>query len=424
MSVTLVDNQHQGSQGGANRSVLKNYCAGAVALCLLALATAWARCLLLDSTLIFNPADYGVYRGTGVAVLAGADFYSQNITGVYVPQGLPFVYTPFTALLLIPLAWLPEPLGIGGWTFLNCLALGILLLLSLLYVRPHLTGVRLAAALSATYLLALPLNVVAQHLIFGQINLLLVSLCLIDMVRPQTRYLPRGVLIGLAAGIKLTPALFILFFWVSGRLRPALTATATALATVVLGFLLLPESSSTYFGSKLSGLENVVDLGTNFATSGNSSLQGVAERWVGTHSLLLLAPLLLAVVAVAFSQAHRELACGDGFAAAAVLGCATCLLSPVSWLHHWVWVIPTLAVLVTRGRAARALAIIWMLACLAQLTDLGDLAAHAGWPIIPVEIMRSSIVLLALLAMVVLYLPSQRKALHERHPARHRRPTL
>ncbi|WP_237196315.1 glycosyltransferase 87 family protein [Rothia nasimurium] len=252
------------------------------------------------------------------------------------------MYTPFTALLLTPLAWLPEPLGIGGWTFLNCLALGILLLLSLIYVRPH----------------------------------------------------------------------------------PALTATATALATVVLGVLLLPEPSSTYFGSKLSGLENVVDLGTNFATSGNSSLQGVAERWVGTHSLLLLAPLLLAVVAVAFSQAHRELACGDGFAAAAVLGCATCLLSPVSWLHHWVWVIPTLAVLVTRGRAARALAIIWMLACLAQLTDLGDLAAHAGWPIIPVEIMRSSIVLLALLAMVVLYLPSQRKAHRERHPARHRRPTL
>lgn len=357
-------------------------------------------------------------------MLAGADFYSQNITGVYVPQGLPYVYTPFTALLLIPLAWLPEPLGIGVWTFLNCLALGILLLLSLIYVRPNLTGVRLAAALSATYLLALPLNVVAQHLIFGQINLLLVSLCLIDMVRPQTRYLPRGVLIGLAAGIKLTPALFILFFWVSGRLHPALTATATASATVVLGVLLLPEPSSTYFGSKLSGLENVVDLGTNFATSGNSSLQGVAERWVGTHSLLLLAPLLLAVVAVAFSQAHRELACGDGFAAAAVLGCATCLLSPVSWLHHWVWVIPTLAVLVTRGRAARALAIIWMLACLAQLTDLGDLAAHAGWPIIPVEIMRSSIVLLALLAMVVLYLPSQRKAHRERHPARHRRPTL
>lgn len=165
----IIANQHQGSQGGANCSVLKNYCAGAVALCLLALATAWARCLLLDSTLIFNPADYGVYRGTGVAVLAGADFYSQNITGVYVPQGLPFVYTPFTALLLIPLAWLPEPLGLGGWTFLNCLALGILLLLSLIYVCPHLTGVRLAAALSAAYLLALPLNVVAQHLIFGQI---------------------------------------------------------------------------------------------------------------------------------------------------------------------------------------------------------------------------------------------------------------
>ncbi|MBF0808033.1 glycosyltransferase family 87 protein [Rothia nasimurium] len=95
------------------------------------------------------------------------------------------------------------------WTFLNCLALGILLLLSLIYVRPHLTGVRPVATPSATYLLALPLNVVAQHLIFGQINLLLVSLCLIDMVRPQARYLPRGVLIGLAAGIKLTPALFI-----------------------------------------------------------------------------------------------------------------------------------------------------------------------------------------------------------------------
>lgn len=254
-------------------------------------------------------------------------------------------------------------------------------------------------------------NVSAQHLVFGQINLLLGFLCLWGMTRSWApRWLPRGALIGVAAGIKLTPALFVVFFLVAGRWREAVASIGAFLATVAIGAVLLPRSTSEYFLGQLTGLSSVVDLGENFATSGNSSLQGVAQRWLGTHDLLVLAPLLLIVVIAAFVAAHRAQRRDEPALAVAVIGVAMCLLSPVSWLHHWVWVFPAVVLLWGRGRAGTALAILWSLACLAQLTDLGDMAGRSDTvPLVLVELMRSSMVLLGLAFLAVALLPPLRE---------------
>lgn len=364
-----------------------------LALTLLAALTAALRLALLGTGLVYPPVDYGVYAGVGSYLLDARAIYSENIVGTYVEQGLPFVYTPFGALVLLPLSLLPEPLGLGLWTFLNAYALGLVLALCLRYALPGLSPRPFLLCLVALFALATLTSVGAQHFVFGQINMLLVALCLLDAVRPPHRYLPRGALIGIAAGIKLTPLLFVAFFYLTGRWAPALTSTLAGLVTLALGALALPRQTLDYFGSKLTGLSDIVDLGENFATSGNSSLQGVSERLLGTHSLPLLAPALLLLVAVIFWGAHRLCQRGDSFAAATLLGVGTCLLSPISWLHHWVWVFPALAVLVTRGRSYRVLAALWALVCLAHLTDLGDLAAGAGlWAPIA-EIMRGSMVL-------------------------------
>lgn len=373
-----------------------------ITLCLLALALAGARIALLSSTLVYGPADYGVYRGVGSYLFEGTNIYAENIVGEYVTQGLPFVYTPFAAILLTPLSWLPELLGLGVWTFLNALALGFILASCLRYALPNLALKPYLLWLTVLFTGSLFSNVVAQHLIFGQINLILVALCLADMTRPPSRYLPRGVLLGIAAGIKLTPALFILFFVLTCRWKPALVATVTGLATLVVSAVLLPATTFNYFSSRLIELETVVDLGQNFATSGNSSLQGVSERLFSTHSLLLLAPLLLGVLAATFWLADRLMKTHDSLAAAAFLGVATCLLSPVSWLHHWAWAFPAIAVLTRYSRAGKACALTWALVGFSHLTDLGDWAATAGWPPFLVELMRSSMVACALCALALM----------------------
>lgn len=375
---------------------------GVIAICLLALAVAGVRIALLSSTLVYGPVDYGVYRGVGSYLFEGANIYAENIVGEYVPQGLPFVYTPFAAILLTPLSWLPEPLGLGVWTFLNALALGFILASCLRYARPDLTIKPYLLWLTVLFTGSLFSNVVAQHLIFGQINLILVALCLADMTRPPSRYLPRGVLLGIAAGIKLTPALFILFFVLTARWKPALVASATGLATLVVSAVLLPATTFNYFSSRLLELETVVDLGQNFATSGNSSLQGISERLFATHSLFLLAPLLLGVLIATFWLADRFIKADNFLAAAALIGVATCLLSPVSWLHHWAWAFPAIAVLARNSRLGRVCALVWALVCLSHLTDLGDLASAAGWPLVLVEPMRASMVVCALFALAIL----------------------
>ncbi|MFW0118760.1 glycosyltransferase 87 family protein [Rothia sp. P5764] len=375
---------------------------GLIAICLLALAVAGARIALLSSTLVYGPVDYGVYRGVGSYLFEGANVYAENIVGEYVPQGLPFVYTPFAAILLTPLSWLPEPLGLGVWTFLNALALGFILASSLRYVRPNLAIKSYLLWFTVLFTGSLVSNVVAQHLIFGQINLILVALCLADMTRPPSRYLPRGVLLGIAAGIKLTPALFILFFVLTARWKPALVASATGLVTLVVSAVFLPATTFNYFSSRLLELETVVDLGENFATSGNSSLQGISERLFETHSLFLLAPLLVGVLIATFWLADRFIKTDDFLAATALIGVATCLLSPVSWLHHWTWAFMEIAVLARHRGAGRVCALVWVLVCLSHLTDLGDLASVAGWPPVLVELMRASMVICALSALALL----------------------
>lgn len=368
--------------------------------------------------LVYAPVDYGVYRNIGRYVLAGESLYTQPITGPLV-HGLPFVYTPFAALVLTPLHWAPEPFGLWLWTFLNALALVGITLIGL-----RARGWRLISPVSVLVLTAVVgvfalFNVSAQHLVFGQINLLLVLLCLYDLVRRSpSRFLPRGVLIGIAAGIKLTPLLFIAFFAITRRWREFFVSAASFAATMAIGAILLPHGTVEFFGAKLLGLSSVVELDGNFATSGNSSLQGVAERWFGTHDLVLLAPVLLAVVAAAFWSADRALGAGEPVLAASVLGVAMCLLSPVSWLHHWAWVYPAVLLLVGRGRWATALGVGWSLLCLAQVTDLGDILGRAGGPELLAEVLRSAMVLLGLAYVATTTYWARKRYLsgHERGP--------
>jgi alpha-1,2-mannosyltransferase len=68
------------------------------------------------------------------------------------------------------------------------------------------------------------------------------------------------------------------------------------------------------------------------------------------------------VLAVWAFRVRRAAAAGDDLAGFALTGVAGCLLSPVTWIHHLVWLLPALILLVDRAVAGRRRALLGLAA--------------------------------------------------------------
>ncbi|NEA01032.1 DUF2029 domain-containing protein, partial [Streptomyces sp. SID10116] len=183
-------------------------------------------------------ADTLVYRAEGAAVANGSDLYGFTVT----EWELPATYPPFAAILFVPTTWLP--LGALKTVFLvgNVALLALLVRLSC-----RLAGLPVRAPfLCAATALALWLEPVFQTVLFGQINLALACLVLWDLTRPPGA-VGKGFAVGVAAGIKLTPAVFIGYLLLRGRVREAGVAAAAFVGTVLLGALVLPGASVDFW---------------------------------------------------------------------------------------------------------------------------------------------------------------------------------
>ncbi|MFG2604068.1 glycosyltransferase 87 family protein [Streptomyces sp. NPDC048514] len=286
-------------------------------------------------------ADLLVYRAEGAAVTRGSDLYGFTVTR----WRLPATYPPFAAVLFVPATWLPVPALKAAFLAGNALLLATLIALSArLAARPAPLPPPLLCAAAA---LALWLEPVFQTLLFGQINLALTCLVLWDLTRPPTAR-GKGVALGIAAGVKLTPALFVPYLFLTGRRREAFTATAACTGTALLGGLLLPSASADFWTRRLYetgrvGKAWIVD---------NQSLQGLLARALGDP-----APgLAWALPAAAVGAAGLWLAARAGEDRHGILLTAftALLISPISWSHHWVWCVPLLAVLLGEGRLGPA----------------------------------------------------------------------
>lgn len=289
----------------------------------------------------FPMPDVQVYRAEGAAALRGSGLYDFTVT----EWELPATYPPFAALLFVPLALLPAAAAKAAFLFVNVALLALLVHLSL-----RLAGRRASPpALAAVTAAALWLEPVFRTLVFGQVNLALACLVLWDLGRPDGAR-GKGLAVGVATGIKLTPAVFAVHLLVTGRVRAAFTAFAGFLGTVLTGAFFLPEDSVEFWSSRLFqtgrvGKAWIVD---------NQSLQGLVAR-VFHHADPELLWLLPATFTGAFGlwlarRAHRR----HGLEAWSLLCTAftALLVSPISWTHHWVWCLPLLAVLAPRGGPA------------------------------------------------------------------------
>ena len=274
---------------------------------------------------------------------------------------LPFTYPPFAALLFAP--WQRTFTSVGlvqaVWTMANLAALIGVLVLSVRLVKPSLDRVatwRLALALS---LPAVLLNPVLITIGFGQVNLFVTFLVMWDLLsdrRIGKRQMPLGVATGLAAAVKLTPLLFVPYLVLTRRWRGALTCVLTFGVCELVSFAVSPASSRAYWTKAIFQPGRAGDL----TIVDNQNLWGVLDRF--THGLLpdvVVLPLLLLTAASGLwlaAQAHRRSSPFLG-----VLICAvTCLIvSPISWVHHMVWVVPAilwLALAPDRPRWGRPLA--------------------------------------------------------------------
>jgi alpha-1,2-mannosyltransferase len=312
--------------------------------------------------------DLEVYRFGVQAWLAGGNMYgtlpetSDHIT-------LPFIYPPFAAIVLLPLAVTPWLLAWTGLLALSTAALGLTFFIVARRLWP--SGGRGGALSVASIALPLALLVqpgkavdfsqpappipafalepVMQTIEFGQINLLLMALVAVDVLVARPRW-PRGLLVGIAAAIKLTPAAFVLYFLLRRDYRAAAVAALSAAVVTGLAFLVAPGPSWTFWLDNPAGGVS----GSPFFT--NQTFQAVLVRAgvegpLKTVLWLVLSAVVLALAAPAIRRAPAPLAL------VATAGVAL-LASPTSWSHHWVWVAPFL--LVAAASAWRARSFTWL----------------------------------------------------------------
>lgn len=254
-----------------------------------------------------------------------------------------FNYPPFAAVMMRPLAWASYPVASTIFTLASLVALWVAMFCvahtARLRRRPAILVATAAAALGS---FAVP---VWSNLNLGQINLVLMAVAIVDITAPWARW-PRGLLIGIAGAIKLTPLGLVVYFILKKDWRALATALVTMLLATGLAWLADPATSRQYWENFLNVKESVSVLGAV-----NVSLAGVAERIpIASLRSPSLVVAILGTTALAVVAARNQLRHGNPFSAALAIALLVQYVSPVSWFHHWVWAAPVLLALVLASR--------------------------------------------------------------------------
>ncbi|WP_330277036.1 mannosyltransferase [Lentzea sp. NBC_00516] len=281
---------------------------------------------------------------------------------------LPFTYPPFAALVFLPLSALPWLAAKIVWQVLSLVCLWWLVrtALKLLADRAEqpFDGTWRRRALLWTAI-ALWFEPVRKTLDFGQINLVLIAGTFAAMV--ATRQAVAGLGVGVAAGMKLTPAISGLYFLVTRRWKAALWSVGGFAITVALGFLVSAKDSWRYWFELLGAADRVGPVGSVI----NQSLRGALSRSLG-YDVEMSWPWLLAVavsVALTWFALRAAVKAGDTLASVIIVQLFGLLVSPISWSHHWLWVIPLVLWLV-HGRRNLVLAGVWVVAVVSDVITI------------------------------------------------------
>ncbi len=302
--------------------------------------------------------DLQVYVYAVKDMLAGLNIF-ETTTPFW---NLYFIYPPIAAVLMVPLAFGPYVFWQVVWT------LALVGAQQSVLRRCRVPRGWVLGLLGVAVVLAV--EPIRTTLGYGQVNTLLMALVVADLLpdRPgERRRLPQGTLIGLAAAVKLTPMLFVVFAFLAGRRRVAVTGFLSFLVFTGIGALLLFDETLEFF----LGLSGGDTRTASPLYTGNQSLLGVFFRLGDTSRTSTLLGLAVAgtVALLGTLVAAHWWRRGEQVFAVALVGLCTCLASPLSWTHHYVWILPMAVAVLSAGvpRWARVVAgawVLWVCACL------------------------------------------------------------
>ncbi len=268
-------------------------------------------------------------------LLGGAHAHSSNLFTVTLPaDNLGFTYPPFSALLFAPFAHLPLRVCEVGFSWLNLAGVFALLVVSLRAVCTSLDR-RTIVWWSLTLLVPVLLfDPVRQTFLLGQINILLAVIVAADMTLELP--IPRGILVGLAAAIKVTPIILIPYLFLTRQGRSGFRAIGSFCVAALVATLASPSNSWSYWTHYIRDPQRAGML----SWVGNQGLLGAIERAIGhtvtTPTTFLIVVTMAAVGLLVAAGAYRRSSPVLGFL---VVEATESLANPVSWSHHFIWVV-------------------------------------------------------------------------------------
>jgi alpha-1,2-mannosyltransferase len=296
--------------------------------------------------------DSAVYRAGALTLLHGDPLYDASTLA---PEPwwalLPFTYPPTAALLFVPLAIVPTQVAWGVLTAISVLAMALVVRVAIGSLPKPAAGARWwsspARATLVFSVVLLGLEPVWRTIFLGQINLILMALVVLDVLVVTSRGgRGGGVMVGIAAAVKLTPLIFVVHLFLAGKRADAVRALVTFLGLQLLMLLLIPGDTIRYWTKTISDTGRIGPV----HWAGNQSLNGLMNRvtdlapWASKAAIGLSA--LLAIPAIwLMLRFHRR---GQALAALLVSAFFGLLASPISWSHHWVWAVPLIVLLISR----------------------------------------------------------------------------
>jgi len=289
--------------------------------------------------------DSAVYRSGAVALLHGEPLYDLPYLSDEPPWArLPFTYPPTATLLFLPMSLVPTQVSWGVLGAISITAMVWVVKLSIEAVPNRPTWMDPARTTAVLGVVLLGVEPVWRTVLLGQINLVLLAMIVIDVLVLGPRTKAGGVLIGVAAAVKLTPLIFVVHLLLIGRRADAVRALATFAALQGLLFLVIRHDVSQFWGYAVRDPQRIGPI----HWAGNQSLNGLLLRLTDnadwTMRVAVPVGVLLAVPCLLWVRRHRD----RPLPALLVTAFLGLVVSPVSWSHHWVWVVPLVVFLLSR----------------------------------------------------------------------------
>lgn len=248
-------------------------------------------------------------------------------------------YPPFAYLLLWWLANTPPVLAAQLWavaSLILLIAMAAVLTAKAMDVRGqdwHTARWELASRTAlATLMLCVSMPVYSQ-ITCGQLSLLVIALPLFDLAG----VLPKrfgGILVGLAAAIKVTPMIFSIYYLVTGQYRKAANAGGAFVVFTAIGAIFFPAQTWEYW--------------TRLGSTGQDIDPLLSDNW-GIRSMLarispalaqptwLWAGLGLLLMALALWRARVAFRRGDRLEAGLIVAAAAIVVPPNALPHYFTW---------------------------------------------------------------------------------------